>query len=82
MGPSVWQILIVLLVVLLFFGAPKLPEIGAGLGRAIRNFRRGYSDPEEIDISKNNQAQNAQSTANAQGAAQNASSAAPKSDAQ
>ena len=63
MAPSVWQILIVLLVVLLFFGAPKLPEIGAGLGRAIRNFRRGYSDPEEIDISeKNKQAQAAQTT--------------------
>ena len=57
MAPSVWQILIVLLVVLLFFGAPKLPEIGAGLGRAIRNFRRGYSDPEEIDISKDKQAE-------------------------
>ena len=64
MGPSVWQILIVLLVVLLFFGAPKLPEIGAGLGRAIRNFRRGYSDPEEIDISeKNKQAEPAQNAA-------------------
>ena len=66
MAPSVWQILIVLLVVLLFFGAPKLPEIGAGLGRAIRNFRRGYSDPDEIDISEKNKqpqtAQNSQAT--------------------
>lgn len=37
-------------VVLLIFGANKLPEIGGGLGRAIRNFRRASSEPDEIDI--------------------------------
>ena len=35
---------------LLIFGANKLPEIGGGLGRAIRNFRRASSEPDEIDI--------------------------------
>ena len=37
-------------IVLLLFGAKKLPEIGGGLGRAIRNFRRASSEPDEIDI--------------------------------
>ena len=47
-GP--YQILLVLLVILLVFGARKLPEIGGGLGRAIRNFRHASSEPDEIDI--------------------------------
>jgi sec-independent protein translocase protein TatA len=33
------ELLLVLLVVLLFFGAGKLPAIGAGLGKAVRGFR-------------------------------------------
>ena len=44
------DLLLILVVVLLIFGANKLPEIGGGLGRAIRNFRRASSEPDEIDI--------------------------------
>ncbi|MGO8686783.1 MAG: twin-arginine translocase TatA/TatE family subunit [Candidatus Dormibacteria bacterium] len=43
-----WLIPAVLLIVLLFGGANKLPEIGAGMGRAIREFRNamaGTPDP-------------------------------------
>jgi sec-independent protein translocase protein TatA len=32
-----WEILIILVLVLIIFGAGKLPEIGAGLGKSIRN---------------------------------------------
>lgn len=48
-GP--YQILLILLVVLLIFGAKKLPEIGGGLGKAIRNFRQASTEPDEIDLS-------------------------------
>lgn len=34
-----WELLLVLLVVLLFFGAGKLPGLGAGLGKAARGFK-------------------------------------------
>lgn len=44
------EILLILVIVLLLFGAKKLPEIGGGLGRAIRNFRKASSEPDEIDI--------------------------------
>ena len=44
------ELLLILIVLLLLFGAKKLPEIGGGLGRAIRNFRRASSEPDEIDI--------------------------------
>ncbi|AMD89390.1 MAG: twin-arginine translocase TatA/TatE family subunit [Desulfovibrio fairfieldensis] len=49
-GIGMQELLLILVVVLLIFGANKLPEIGGGLGRAIRNFRRASSEPDEIDI--------------------------------
>lgn len=47
-GP--YQLLIILLIVLVIFGAKKLPEIGGGLGKAIRNFKKASTEPDEIDI--------------------------------
>ncbi|MDR0816986.1 MAG: twin-arginine translocase TatA/TatE family subunit [Desulfovibrio sp.] len=53
-GIGMQELLLILVVVLLLFGANKLPEIGGGLGRAIRNFRRASSEPDEIDITLKN----------------------------
>jgi sec-independent protein translocase protein TatA len=44
------ELLVVLLIVLVLFGAGKLPQIGRGLGEAIRNFKKGVSDPGELDV--------------------------------
>ena len=41
-----WEILIVLILVLIIFGAGKLPEIGSGIGNAIRNFKKGVAEVE------------------------------------
>lgn len=49
-GIGAQELLLILVVVLVIFGANKLPEIGGGLGRAIRNFRRASSEPDEVDI--------------------------------
>jgi sec-independent protein translocase protein TatA len=54
MGLSMCHILVVLLVVVVLFGAKKLPEIGGGLGRAIRNFKKATSEPDELDITPKN----------------------------
>lgn len=51
-GPN--QILLILLIVVIIFGAKKLPEIGGGLGRAIRNFKKATTEPDEIDITAQN----------------------------
>lgn len=51
--PSVPELLIILVIVLLIFGAGKLPAIGDALGRSIKNFRRATSGNDEIDVSKN-----------------------------
>lgn len=58
------ELLLILIVVLLLFGAKKLPEIGGGLGRAIRNFRRASSEPDEIDITPNKDKTSTNSTTN------------------
>ena len=47
---SITSILIILVIVLVIFGANRLPELGGGIGKAIRNFKRSYSEPEEIDV--------------------------------
>jgi len=46
-GP--WQIAIVLLVVVLLFGAKRLPEIARSLGRSASEFRRGQREGEMPD---------------------------------
>ena len=49
-GIGIPELLIILAIVLVIFGANKLPEIGSGMGRAIKNFKKATSEPEEIDI--------------------------------
>jgi len=44
---GIWELLLVLLIVLLLFGAARLPQIGESLGKAIRNFRKGMSGEED-----------------------------------
>ncbi|MDQ7835924.1 MAG: twin-arginine translocase TatA/TatE family subunit [Humidesulfovibrio sp.] len=48
-------ILIVVILVLIFTGANKLPKLGEGLGRTIRNFKRSLNEPDEIDVTPRNQ---------------------------
>ncbi len=50
MGTS--ELLIILVIVLIVFGASKLPQLGHGLGSAIKNFRRASNGDDEIEVSK------------------------------
>jgi len=49
-GLGATELIIILVIILIMFGAGKLPEIGEGLGRGIRNFRRSIKQPDEIDV--------------------------------
>jgi sec-independent protein translocase protein TatA len=49
-GMGFSELLIILVIVLIIFGAGKLPEIGEGLGRGIKNFRKAVKAPDEIDV--------------------------------
>jgi sec-independent protein translocase protein TatA len=60
MGIGWTEILVILLILVVLFGARKLPEIGRGMGESIRNFkkalREGEEDPkknEKHDVSAN-----------------------------
>lgn len=51
------EVILILAVFLLFFGAKRLPEIGAAIGRSIKEFKKGLNDekadsPKPIDDKK------------------------------
>ena len=47
-GPT--ELILILVIVLVIFGAGKLPEIGGALGKGIKNFKKASREPDEIDI--------------------------------
>lgn len=51
-GIGMPELIIILVIILIIFGAGKLPEIGSGMGKAIRNFKGATSDPEKKDPEK------------------------------
>ena len=57
--PGFQELLIILLIVIIIFGASKLPQLGKGLGEGIRNFKKGLNPeqdkalPEEGNNSSN-----------------------------
>jgi len=46
-GISIWQLLIILLIVALIFGTKRLKGIGADLGGALKSFRKAMSDSDK-----------------------------------
>ncbi len=52
MGISIWQLLIILVIVIVLFGTKKLKNIGGDLGDAIKNFRSSMRDGENNEESK------------------------------
>ncbi len=51
-GIGMPELIIILVIILIIFGAGKLPEIGAGMGKAIRNFKKATSDTEKKEPDK------------------------------
>jgi sec-independent protein translocase protein TatA len=48
-GIGMPELIIILIIILIIFGAGKLPEIGSGIGKGIRNFKKATTDkPDEI----------------------------------
>lgn len=48
--PGIGELVIILVIILIIFGAGKLPQIGDALGRSIRNFKRASSGKEEVEV--------------------------------
>ena len=51
-GIGMPELIVILVIILIIFGAGKLPQIGEGIGKGIRNFRKATKDKdqEEIDV--------------------------------
>ena len=51
-GIGMPELIIILVIILIIFGAGKLPEIGAGLGKGIKNFKKATKEPSIEDDSE------------------------------
>lgn len=48
-GIGMPELLIILVIIMIIFGAGKLPDIGRGLGRGIKNFKRSLQEDDPAD---------------------------------
>jgi len=46
-GVGIWELVLIFLVVMVFFGAKRIPVIGRGLGEGIRNFKGALREGED-----------------------------------
>ncbi len=51
-GLGMPELLVILVIVIVIFGANRLPQLGEGLGKAIRGFKKGISSDSQEEISK------------------------------
>jgi sec-independent protein translocase protein TatA len=49
-GVGLPELLIILVIILIIFGAGKLPQIGESFGKALKNFKRAQTGADEIDV--------------------------------
>ena len=49
MTPSIWQLLIVLVIVLLLFGRGKIPQLMGDMAKGIKSFKKGMTEEEKKD---------------------------------
>src|SRR3712207_2308742 len=68
MGLGTGEIILIFIVVMVIFGSTKLPQLGDGLGKAIRNFKRSVSPSNELEVSKKPELKDSAAEKNAQDA--------------
>lgn len=56
LGLGIQELVIVLIIILVLFGAKRLPELASGLGKAIKNFKKATTEPDEIDVTPQKEA--------------------------
>jgi sec-independent protein translocase protein TatA len=55
-GLGTQELIIILIIIVVLFGATRLPQIGSGIGQAIRNFKKSVREGEEIDVTPDKEA--------------------------
>ena len=51
MAPGIWQILLVVLVIMLFFGAGRLPRMMEDLAKGVKSFKKGLNEEDDTSSS-------------------------------
>ena len=54
-GLGFWELIVILVIVLLLFGARRLPEVGSGIGAGIKNFKNAMKSEEDDKGEKKSQ---------------------------
>ena len=49
-GLGMQELIVILVIVIILFGAKRLPELAGGIGKAIKNFKKSMSEPDSIDV--------------------------------
>jgi sec-independent protein translocase protein TatA len=49
-GLGMQELMIVMIIVVVLFGATRLPQLGSGIGKAIRNFKDGINEVNKTEI--------------------------------
>jgi len=59
---SMQDLMVILAVAAVLFGAKRLPEMGKGIGEAMKNFKKGLSEPSEEDVTPKKEESSKQET--------------------
>lgn len=51
-GLGLGELIVILVIVVLFFGGKKLPQLGASLGESVKNFKKGMNESDKNDSDK------------------------------
>jgi len=57
-GLSMQELMVIMAIVLVLFGATRIPELGSGLGKAIKNFKQGMNEVNKAEIEEKKAAEN------------------------
>ena len=60
-GLGIWELLLILVLILVLFSR-KIPELGSGLAKGIKKFRRTMNEPDEIDVTPKDERKNKKSS--------------------
>ncbi len=53
-GLGMPELIVIMVIVLIIFGAGRLSEIGGAIGKGIRSFKKSVNEPDEIDVTPKN----------------------------
>jgi len=56
------ELMLILIIVLIIFGAGKIPQLGEGLGKAIKGFKKSVAEADALDVTPNEESEGAQAT--------------------